>query len=186
MKDKEMEETNSSKFITSAFFKLMGTMEFDDITVTMICAKAGVSRISFYRTFESKRNILISYFDRMTRHLLEDAPSIAKQKDFLTLFEYLFTVYKNEGDIFRLIDKSKCSYLFLNLLDKGTSFYFSKFAITSDMYTPFLYSGGLFSLCLAWLRNDFAESPKTLAQRYYDFCFVGKEGVLKNVFSSKQ
>lgn len=44
--------------ITSALLEMMKTKPFDSITITGLTKRAGVGRVSFYRNFESKEDIL--------------------------------------------------------------------------------------------------------------------------------
>lgn len=46
--------------LTDALFSLMSKKEFNDITITELSKKAGVSRLSFYRNYTSKEEILLS------------------------------------------------------------------------------------------------------------------------------
>ena len=49
--------------ITEALLLLMNSKPFGQITITEIVKKAGVSRVSFYRNYESKEDVLVSYLD---------------------------------------------------------------------------------------------------------------------------
>ena len=48
----------SGKAITDATFDLLRTMPLSDITITSIIQKAGVARVSFYRNYSSKEEVL--------------------------------------------------------------------------------------------------------------------------------
>jgi AcrR family transcriptional regulator len=48
-----------------ALFQLMGQKSFSQITVTDIAERAGVSRLTFYRNFETKEDILSYHFDQL-------------------------------------------------------------------------------------------------------------------------
>ena len=47
--------------LTEALFILMRKKPFEEITITEISKLAGVSRISFYRNFDSKEDVLVKY-----------------------------------------------------------------------------------------------------------------------------
>jgi AcrR family transcriptional regulator len=44
--------------ITTALLKMLKERDFSDITITDLVKRAGVSRISFYRNYESKEDVL--------------------------------------------------------------------------------------------------------------------------------
>ena len=46
-------EKLTEQYIYGAFLQLLEKKHYDDISVCEICTKAGVSRMSFYRNFDS-------------------------------------------------------------------------------------------------------------------------------------
>ena len=64
--------------IFTALMLLMEQKDFDDITITEIAKKAGVSRMTYYRTYSSKEDILIQYFNQMAEKLSD---TIKEQPD---------------------------------------------------------------------------------------------------------
>ena len=54
--------------IFTALIQLM-QKEFHNITITEITEKAGVSRMSYYRNYSSKEDILIKYLDRILMNI---------------------------------------------------------------------------------------------------------------------
>ena len=47
--------------ITQALLQLMQAESFESISITDITKRAGVSRVSFYRNFDSKEDVLIKH-----------------------------------------------------------------------------------------------------------------------------
>ena len=63
-----MEKQNlTKKYIFEAYKSLLTTKKYEDISVCDICKRAGVSRMSFYRNFESKEDLTIKGFDSITQ-----------------------------------------------------------------------------------------------------------------------
>lgn len=60
----------SKQWIEEALLQLMKQKHFNNITITDITAKAGVSRLTFYRNFESKEEVLLRYFDAIFQDYL--------------------------------------------------------------------------------------------------------------------
>ncbi len=67
-------------YITDALLLLMRKKDYKDISITEICEKAGVTRMSFYRNFESKEDILKKWIAFVT-------------DTFLTVAKYDMEVY---------------------------------------------------------------------------------------------
>ena len=51
--------------IFTSLIALMEKREYQDITITSITKKAGVSRMAYYRNYRSKDDIFISYLDEL-------------------------------------------------------------------------------------------------------------------------
>ena len=51
-------EISSRDYIIESFFILMKNKKMDDISIQEICNKAGVSRVTFYRNFKNKFDII--------------------------------------------------------------------------------------------------------------------------------
>ena len=54
---------STKDYITIALYYLMSKKDYESTTVTDICNKARVSRMSFYRYFNNKEDIFINYCD---------------------------------------------------------------------------------------------------------------------------
>ena len=58
------------EYITDALLLLMQRKDYKDISITELCEKAGVTRMSFYRNFESKEDILKKWIGAITNDFL--------------------------------------------------------------------------------------------------------------------
>lgn len=174
MSQKINKNETTKKYITAALFKLMNSMEFHEISVTMITEKAGVGRVSYYRNFSSKEDIIIKYFQTSVASFMEEAPTVNKQKDYLSLIEFVFKKFYENREIFRLIDKAKLGYIYLDFLNSGFAFNFQKNFSSLPQLHASLYAGALYNLSMSWIEDGFVETPKDLASLYYDFCFSKK------------
>lgn len=50
--------------LTDALFLLMRSQQLETITITQLTEKAGVGRVSFYRNFVSKEDIILKYLEK--------------------------------------------------------------------------------------------------------------------------
>ena len=55
----------AKEYITEAILQLLNKKKYEDITITDIAEKAGVTRITFYRNFESKDDIIKQYIQNI-------------------------------------------------------------------------------------------------------------------------
>lgn len=75
-------KSRSSKFLRYCIFEalmlLMQEKKYEDIPISEITAKAGVSRMTYYRTYKSKDDILLQYYEEYVNdHLQRDDESFS-------------------------------------------------------------------------------------------------------------
>lgn len=88
--------------ITTALLEMMRKQSFDSITITDLTKRAGVGRVSFYRNFTSKKEILARYLDKLLQEWGSEFESKHDPSFFLRalydifintkIFIYYFTV----------------------------------------------------------------------------------------------
>ena len=68
------QETNAfvKEFITIALIELMKKQQLDKISICQLVDKAGVGRASFYRNFESKKDVLKQYLTKLIQEWGKD------------------------------------------------------------------------------------------------------------------
>ena len=95
---------NTAKMITQATLELMKQYPFSEITVTMICQEADVSRQTFYRKFKDKKEVIENYFTQLTQNFTAAfKPSATDYKDNL---KELFNNFPYPPDILLLLLKN--------------------------------------------------------------------------------
>ena len=77
--------------LTDALFSLMSKKKFNDIAITELSKKAGVSRLSFYRNFDSKEDIIKKWITNTTDNFLKKSDISYKNDSAKDYFIKLFT-----------------------------------------------------------------------------------------------
>ena len=67
--------------------------EYNDITITDITKRAGVSSMSYYRNYKSKDDILLDYMYRILKEYVEDLKDPAFSSNFQT-YEHILSSMK--------------------------------------------------------------------------------------------
>lgn len=152
--------------LTEALLLLMETTEYSQITITDIAKKAGVSRMAYYRNFDTKEEILKYYFDRScyelyaTTDLTTDIPLIN------STFQHIYILFTEKEAVIFALKKANLTTLLLDYFDKiviaGTKFVLesSTNIITppqSDYHTYFV-SGALYNFFMKWFESGMNES----------------------------
>lgn len=152
-------------YIVQALFKLMNEYEYEKISITDIAEKAGVGRATFYRHFKHKEDVVIYYLEHSAKEFIFSRRFYPRCKDdYIQTVHEVFTKFKENKEQFKLIKKSHLEYLYLDYLNKKFTMTFENDHSGENKFTPYIYSGMLFNVSMAWLDNDCAEPIETLSQ----------------------
>lgn len=151
-----------SEYITEALLMLMEKKAYRDISITEICTKAGVTRMSFYRNFESKEEILKRWITNITDRFLTVSGINYKNDSSKEYFLKLFTHMEQYKSICNALYQADLIYLVKEQFDRVVlAFHKDDY----DDYKSYFLSGGTYNVFLLWLINGAKESPEELAER---------------------
>lgn len=156
-------QPKSKIWLTEALFYLLKTKSFSKITINDIAKKAGVSRLTFYRNFNSKEDILQQRFDTLFDDFYNDITknNITSVHDtILLVFSYW---YKNQEYLKILIDNKLEKNIYTNF-NTYILRIFNKLNI-AEFYSPehiTFISGGLFFSMINWIEGNCQQSPKEI------------------------
>lgn len=72
--------------ITESLLYLMKKEKFENITITDISKKAGINRITFYRNFNTKEEVLKCYLDDITDNFIKTSKILYTPDNFQNAF----------------------------------------------------------------------------------------------------
>ncbi len=158
-------ELSVAQYITNSLFELMKVKPYNDISITEITDKAKVNRVSFYRNFTSKEDIIDKWIKSTTQNFLSKS-DISYQKDstidyFTKLFSHL-EKYKTEA---MLIYKANLFNLLKNEFDNNLINLHKK---EYSNYKSYFLAGGIFNVYYFWLINGCKETPYQVAEKLVD------------------
>lgn len=153
--------------IAQSLLLLMESESLDRITVVELTRKAGVSRMSFYRNFESKEDVLAAYTERVFRDFLHRIPDFTELKvleDSKIFFSYLRhyellmknLVKANLFGIFSDIFSQYFATLFVDVYKLDRNSDYRSYELTYRV-------GGLANIIFIWVQNDFRETDEQMA-----------------------
>lgn len=88
-------QKNQDAFCT-ALFQLLMKKPLEKISVTELCHMADLDRTTFYRSFESKDDVLDYYLDRQMTLLAGQLPAYSTlEKNLTALFRWTYAERKN-------------------------------------------------------------------------------------------
>ena len=143
--------------IMDALLQLMHTKDYEQITISELTRKAGVSRMSYYRSYSSKDSILTDYMHRILKEYAEELKGPAFQADFQTYEHILWSLkyLQKYKDYVLCLKKANRSEILLHGLDLymlSVTKPLDKSAL--ERYELYYYSGALYNLFMHWTEND--------------------------------
>ncbi|MGM9625073.1 MAG: TetR/AcrR family transcriptional regulator [Eubacteriales bacterium] len=155
------QETNEfvKECITTALLQMLEKQALSDISVTALTVKAGVGRVSFYRNFESKEDVIRQYLGKRIKEWGEE---FEKNGSPDTLIESLFSHYYKYRELFILLYHRGLAHISLqNVLDVCGP--------TADQdnmtaYTRAWFCHGLYGWIEEWFKRGMPETPAEMAE----------------------
>ena len=159
-KKRNAANTFAKECIATALFKLMKEKKYEDITITDIANTAGVSRVTYYRNFYSKDDIIIHYLDELgyqfqqeTKHL---HPATEPHACALSLFRY----WLRYSDVLLCLYEARLGYMLLDHLNQPIS----QFAVTTrEKYEACFFVGSMHNMLVEWIKGGTKETPEEMA-----------------------
>ena len=163
MSDKHFSKSNviAKENIVSALLNLIKSKPLSAISITELCNTAGVSRMTFYRNYDSVEEIfekrLCDYFDayRKDDEVANISGIFCDEQHMQHYFEYLYRYRKFLDGII----KCGLNNLFLKMI---TDYVFNKWLDVSDKYTLTAFSGALYNSFIFWANSNYTEDKQLL------------------------
>ena len=164
----------SKESLMSAIIGLMGKKKLEELNISEICQEAEVNRNTFYSHYSSVREL----FEEMNGKYMEalfasakvfDEPNDSTIKNLVNVLDKM----KEKGNLTKIIFSESNSIKHLNTL---LQILFPT-SIIDNLKTENLsleechafLIGGITSLILRWIENDFQESPKNFGRKIFNF-----------------
>lgn len=159
-------KTKSSRFLRSCIFEalmiLMEQKDYEDIAISEIASKAGVSRMTYYRTYSSKEDILIQYFKEKIEESLPSSPRTpVEYRQWLRL---LMTEVAAHSSVIKLIEKNpRLTHTLLKFFVEETeTLLYSQYGFdiddVSNLYCIEYYCGGMAMIIHRWINSGMNET----------------------------
>ena len=160
----------SQKEITDALLVLMNKHPYDEITVKQILLEAKIARMTFYRNYDSKEDVLIS----LMKSILHDYFDVvnAGNVDLLTT---IFSFADKHRSLILLLEKNNMLHLLLNCINEYLPFLHNRFYSKDNPFNVLLEGldanyimalniGAVFNVIALWVHNGMREDPETVRQ----------------------
>lgn len=171
-----MKTTSTSKEFTKncimdALLQLMQTQDYNSISITDLTSRAGVSRMSYYRHYKCKDDILMDYMYRIVKEYAEELQGPSFLSDFQSYEHILYSLkyLQKYKDYVLCLKKANRAEILLKGLDLYMiSVTAAQQSTSLDKYRLYYYSGALYNLFMHWIEDGMEERPETIASLVYD------------------
>ncbi len=166
----------SQEQFCEALFELMRQKSIDVITVTELCQTAGLERVTFYRNFENKSDVLDYYLDSQMTLLMRQLPAHSTLENNMTsLFRWTYAEreklcilqdYRLTVLISAVLGKKIITMLAANLPQEEQDALVQWPVDLTDAYDYGcnVVMGLYFGFLTSWRKNGFADAPDDLAK----------------------
>lgn len=147
--------------LTQALLQLMEKKPFNEINVSELCDKAGVSRISFYRNFSSMPDILVRYLSKCTDDWWTEFIKRSETEFHETFWTELLSQYKKNEKLIQLIIKNDMS----NII-KDHIFYCcgpQDGQNTQEQFVRAALAGAIYGLVEQWIKTGMKDVPESVS-----------------------
>lgn len=157
-------ENLTREYIIDAFCKLLVTDSFDKLSVCDIADKAGVSRMSFYRNFKSKEDLVFQLLDNISKELKANIEILEIKNQFTITKEY-FEIFKKYNKHFLALLNSQISKtLGETIMEKLKANTPNDYISKTSKYIPIYYFGAMTHVLIEWLEDGMNESTEDMAR----------------------
>lgn len=151
--------------IRNALIELMVNQSFDKIKITEIAKRAGVSRMTFYRYYFGKDDVLNEMIDIFSKRIIalftdsifnNGEKHLDLSQFFAIIFDYLFNNREKVKTIVKAFNNQNIIAKFVKREYSGKDNYYIR-------YVQCAFESGINAVIISWVRNGFYESPKNMA-----------------------
>lgn len=142
--------------IETALIKLMEKKPFGEITISEIVEKAGVSRVSYYRNYYYKEDVLFAKMDKIAADWKESAEKISND-----VGEQVIELFEMERPILGVIYKNGLEHLMYKLIRKYCGLE-EKINNNVSAYFLSMFAGMFFGWCDEWVKRGMQETPEQI------------------------
>ena len=172
----------TKRLLKEALIQLLGKKDIQKVSISELCEKAGINRATFYRHYETPRNLLEDIGKDLFYEMLDNLVPPKTLEDFERYIEEMCTYLYENADLIRILircssDQEVFRYIreIYALLLKE----YEKAGVVLDMdpdsirFMTTYFGGGGYFLLREWLTEDIQKTPKEIAALVYQLTCSG-------------
>ncbi|MGM9923545.1 MAG: TetR/AcrR family transcriptional regulator [Bacillus sp. (in: firmicutes)] len=166
-KERNPVNTFTKDCIAKALFKLMKQKKYEDITITDISKTAGISRVTYYRNYNSKEEIITYYLDELAYQFEQENKHLDPKKDMYLCILTFFQYWIKHREYLLCLCEAKLTYVLLEHINKSISIFSTN---AKQKYEAYYLAGAIHNTLFEWIKGGTKESAEEMATFLYDLC----------------
>lgn len=170
MKSKNRANQLAKEYMVIALMQLLDEKPLSSISVSELTRKAGVSRMTYYRNYNRKEDIFISYLEDIMTDYYEDfkeLPQKGMYYDYKNLL-HCFCYFKEHKDFISSVFQCGMGHILLQgLSDYILEIWHNRKEDKEEYYTLQAFAGSLYHVYISWLVNEVDQTPEEMAGILY-------------------
>lgn len=146
--------------ITSALLEMMKKKPFNSITITDLTKRAGVGRVSFYRNFDSKEDVLKKHLHDLFEDWIKEHEGETNCSWQLKMFKYYYK-YK---DLYIMLYKQGLAHISLQSVKDACGPKPEQPNVLA--YITAFISYGIYGWLEEWFKRGLQETPEEMIKLY--------------------
>jgi len=146
----------SKNLIYSSLIKLMKNKKYEHISITEIAKKAGINRVTFYKNFETKEDVLAYGIKTRFEESLNEIEKLGNDVSFKRIIKFQLEKWTNNKEEIKTLFNNNCEGLiFKTFFDNlfNTISKYSFFKDMSEVQRAFITTG-TYGFMMYWITYD--------------------------------
>ena len=170
------EESNfvTREAVQGALFQLMETQDFDDIRITDIIKKSGISRSAFYRNYKTKDDVLKDYIGDMHQFLLKTFSVDVKEN----WRRYIQAIRKNRSKI-ELLLRAHREWFILDAFNEMVDYE------SGTDFKTVLPHGYIYNMVIYWVKCGLPGTDEEVLEHIMEACRENAQIMLTGIIPAE-
>ena len=154
--------------IAKALIQLLEHKNFEEITITALAKAANVSRMTFYKYYMSKHDVLVDFMYEMMSEYMEETKTrtdIGHFRERKHIY-HCFMFFKQYAAELMMLVKAGMYAVIINAVNDYMNLYVLPGSNYSK-YELYYYAGALCNTYIKWLEGGMVETPEEIAEIVY-------------------
>jgi len=160
----EQKNTYVKEQIIKTLLLLLETKNIDDISISELTSTAEIGRVSFYRNYKSKEDVLQQEADRLLAQWGSIFQAMPTNEEYNSFFLSLFDFFQNNKSFFTTLYQSGLSHIIMDTI-VATADILPQ-TPNLDAYLKSFWAYGVYGWIIQWIKRGMQESSQELLQLF--------------------